>query len=346
MTRSSVILGLLGVLLIVAAALVRFVYLPSASRLPDDFDSTQSYAGTYSGVNPDAFAGGPVDQVLVRDVPAEISRRYATASVDGDTAVVTRTLQTPAGEEVVGAAAVRYAVDRTTLESVPSDAKDVVASKGLIFSLPLHPQTDAKYQLWDEATAKAFPLTYKGTGTVQGREVYRFESTAEGPVADPAALGLPTSITRGQLTDLGPRLASLLPPAVQAQLPALLAALPSDIPLTWTSKTTSTVWADQTVGAPIRANSSQEISASIVGISLPFATMDLTSTQASDTAIASDASDIAAKLTWIGTIIPIAALVLGVLLLALAVFLAIRAGRRPGGPTPAEPPGVSEPVPA
>ena len=128
------------------------------------------------------------------------------------------------------------------------------------------------------------------------------------------------------------------------QLPALLAALPDQIPLTWTSKTTTTIEADQTVGAPIRVTSSQQISASIVAVSLPFATIDLTSTTASDKAIASDASSIATQLTWIGTIIPIAALVLGVLLVALAVYLAVRAARHPGGTAPAEPSGVNQPA--
>jgi hypothetical protein len=341
-----VILAVLGVLLVVAAALVRFVYLPSASRLPDDFDTTQSYSGSYTGVNPAAFAAASADQLLLRDVPMDASRRYATASVDGDTAIVTRTLERSTGGQDTPRSQVRYAVDRTTLASVPSDAQGVVASQGLIFSLPLHPETDAKYQLWDEATAKAYPLTYKGTGTAQGRDVYRFESKAEGALADPAALGLPTSVTRGQLSDLGPRLASLLPPGLQQQLPALLASLPDEVPLTWTSTTTSTIWADQTVGAPVRVTSTQQISATIVAVSLPFATIELTSTTASDKAIASDASGIATQLTWVGTIIPIATLLLGVLLIALAVFLAVRAGRRPGGPAPAEKSGVSQPVPA
>lgn len=56
----------------------------------------------------------------------------------------------------------------------------------------------------------------------------------------------------GQLTDLGPRLASLLPPALQQQLPALLSGLPDQIPLTWTPKTTTTIWSDQTAGARLR----------------------------------------------------------------------------------------------
>jgi hypothetical protein len=95
-----------------------------------------------------------------------------------------------------------------------------------------------------------------------------------------------------------------------------------------------------------RVTSSQDVSATIVAVSLQFATIDLTSTQASDKALASDSSDIVTQLTWVGTIIPIATLVLGVLLIALAVFLAVRAARRPGGPAPCEPSGVSEPVPA
>lgn len=41
LTRSSIVLAVVGVLLLVAAAVVRFVVVPSVSQLPADLDITQ-----------------------------------------------------------------------------------------------------------------------------------------------------------------------------------------------------------------------------------------------------------------------------------------------------------------
>ena len=346
LTRSSVVLAVVGVLLLVAAGLVRFVYLPSASKLPSDFDTTQSYAGTYNGLNPAALAGASSGSAVVRDAPVTASRRYQTASVDGDTAIVTRTLTKTLAGQADPANQVKYAVDRTDFTGVPapSGSSGVVSSQGMIFSLPLNPSAGSGYKLWDESTAKAYPMSYKGGATVEGRDTYRYQSTAEGTLVDPATLGLPTSITRPQLTALAPSLMSSLPAQVQAQLPKILATLPETIPLTWTSSTDTTIWADAATGAPIRVDSTQKISGGIAGISLPVGTIALKTTAASEKTIADDAASNASKLTLVGTTVPLIALVLGVLLLVAAIVLAVRAGRRPGGAAPSAEPGVKTPA--
>lgn len=345
-TRSSVVLAVVGVLLLVAAGLVRFVYLPSASKLPSDFDITQSYSGTYDGLNPAVLAGATAARAVISNAPMAASRRYQTSSTQGDTAIVTRTLQRSLAGQAQPSSQVKYAVNRTDFsgQAAPSGSSGVVPSQGQIFSLPLNPSTSGSYQLWDEATAKAYPLTYKGTASVAGRDTYSYRSVAQGALADPAALGLPTSVTRPQLTALAPSLANLLPAALQAQLPRILASLPDTIPLTWTSSTDSTIYADTATGAPIRVQSTQKISGGIAGIALPFATIALKTTSASETTIADDAGRNASNLTLVGTTIPLIALVLGVLVLLLAVVLAVRNARHPGGTAPAEPAG--EPTPA
>ena len=170
MTRSSIVLAVLGVLLIVAAAVVRFVVVPSVTKLPDDLNTTQQIEGTYNGLNPAALAGGD-DQLLLRDVPVTARRTYTVDSSDGDTAVVTRTVERAVGGQSEPATETRYAVDRTDFESAPAPegADDVVESEGLIFTLPLNPSTDADYQLWDQTTQAAYPLTYEDTSTLEGR---------------------------------------------------------------------------------------------------------------------------------------------------------------------------------
>lgn len=349
-TRTSVILAVVGVLLLVAAGLVRFVYLPSASRLPADFDVTQSYSGTYTGLNPAVLAGG-TGNALVTGAPVTAARQYRTSSVDGDTAVVSRTLTQSLAGRSQPPSTVNYAVDRGTFESTtpPSGSTDVVRSQGWIFSLPLHPATTGSgYKLWDEATAQATPLAYQGTSSIDGRSTYRYTTTAQGTLADPAAYGLPASMTRGQLTNLGPALASLLPATLQAQLPAILAALPATVPIAWTSSSDVTLYADATTGAPIRVQDAQRISGgiSVLGrtLAVPLASFDLKTTSASEATIADDAASNASMLTLVGTTIPIILLVLGVVVLVLAIVLAVRNGRHPGGAAPTESRGTPTPA--
>jgi hypothetical protein len=346
LTRTSVILAVVGVLLLAGAAVVRFVVLPKVSTLPSGFDTTQSYSGTYDGVNPAALAGSSAGTTVLRNAPMTAGRRYQTSSVDGNTAIVTRTLQRALAGQSQPAAQVRYAVDRTdfTGQPAPSGSSGVVASQGQIFSLPLHPSTSGSYRLWDEATAKAYPLGYKGTTTVAGRTTYQFTTTAEGTLADPASLGLPTSVTRPQLTALAPSLLDQIPAPLQAQLPAILASLPDTIPLTWTSSTDVGFWADATTGAPIRTQSTQKISGGIAGIALPLGTIALKTTGSSEQTIADDAASNASKLTLVGTTIPLVLLVLGIVVLVIAVLLAARGGRRPTGP--AQPLPTDRPTPA
>jgi hypothetical protein len=340
LTRSSIVLAVVGVLLLVAATVVRFVVVPSVSKLPADLDITQEFEGTYSGLNPAALSGASGD-VLVQDVPVTASRRIAVESVDGDTAVVVRTVERSIGGQSDPSREVRYAVDRTDAESVPAPqgAEDVVASEGLVFTLPLNPSTDTGYRLWDQNTEAAYPLTYQGEDTLDGRSVFLYRSDSEGPVADPAALGLPTSLSKTQLTALAPALADVVPPQLLAQLPALLPLLPDSIPLSYTSTTTSVISADAELGATIAGESTQTITAQLpLGpqvVEVPFSTIELASTDASISDRAGDTADSAVLLNLIGTVLPAVALVLGLLLLLAALLLARRAGRRSDGGAPA-----------
>jgi hypothetical protein len=344
-----VTLAVVGVLLLVAAAVVRWVVLPSVSQLPEDFSSTQEYAGTYSGINQEALVAGE-GQIVVQDVPVTASRTYATESTEGDVALVTRTLERSIGGQAEPATELRYAVDRGTFESTdpPAGTEDVVASEGLIFTLPIGPETDADYRLWDQTTEAAYPLTYEGESTLEGRTVYEFRSVAEGEIADPAALGLPTEIPRPLLSALGPVLADILPPELLAQLPAILAQLPDVVPVTYTSVTTSTIFADADLGAPISTGSTQEITAELpLGpqtLEVPFSTVELTATDDSVAARADDTAGKVNSLQLVGTTLPLAFTVGGLLLIAIALVLAFRAGPRSGGQAPTERPAT--PVPA
>ena len=350
LTRSAVILGVVGVLLLAGAAVVRFAVLPSVSKLPTDLNTTQTYAGTYSGLDPAALARtGTPRSVLVNGAPMTADRTYKAVSTSGNTEVVSETIPTSIGGQAQPTATTTYAVDRTTMESVPapSGAQNVVSSQGLVFTLPIHPSTSAAYQLWDATTGKAFPLTYRRTTTVQGRTVYVYGSQANGTVAAPAALGLPTSLTRGQLASLAPSLSSVLPARLLAQLQAALPRLPGTIPISYTSQNSATVWADATTGAPLQSSKQQTITAQLrvgVPLAVPFSTVSLQTTPASSAALADDASSSTTSLNLIGIWLPVGLAVVGLGLIAWGLVLAGRSAGRPGGDAPV--PGPEETTPA
>src|SRR4051794_19973221 len=88
MRRSSKILIGLAALLVVAAALTRFVVLPMGSKLPDDTKASARYSGTATLLNAEALQSGDTAHVVLRDVPISIERQIKVTSTHGDTAVV------------------------------------------------------------------------------------------------------------------------------------------------------------------------------------------------------------------------------------------------------------------
>ena len=349
LTRSAVILAVVGVLLLVGAAVVRFAVLPSVSKLPTDLNTSQDYKGTYSGLNPAALAGaaGPA---LVNAVPMTASRTYKAVSTSGNTEVVDETIPSSIGGQAKPTSKTTYAVDRTTMVSAPapSGSKNVSPSQGLVFTLPLHPSTSTTYQLWDATTGKAFPLKYSKTATVQGRTVYVYRSQANGTVASPGSLGLPTSITKTQLASLAPSLSAVIPAPLLTQLQALFARLPDTIPMSYTSQNTATVEADATTGAPLQSSKLQKVSARLdlgLPVTLPFSTVSLQTTPASAASLADDASSSSTSLNLIGVWAPIGLAVIGLVLLVWALVLGRRNAGTPGGATPVPGPERTTPAP-
>lgn len=340
-TRSSLVLAVVGVLLIAAAAVVRFAVVPSVTKLPEDLDVTLRFDGTYNGINPGVLSGESGDVVL-EDVPIEASRRVQAESVDGDTEIVLRTDERTVGDSEPSVTEVRFAVDRETAEAgpAPEGAEDVTSAEGLVFTLPVDPSTEeGAYEYWDQYTLQAAPVTYEGEETFGGRDVYRYESVADGELADPGALGLPTALPKDQLQALAGGLTGLVDQSLLDALPGVLPSLPAEIPIAWTSRTTTFVDADQELGATIAGGSTQEITGSldlgITVVEVPFATIDVYSTDDSIDERGSDVGDDSGLLTLLGTVLPVVAAGLGVLCLVLALFLARRAAGRHGGTPPA-----------
>ncbi len=334
LTRSSVVLAVIGVLLVVAAAVVRFVVVPSVTQLPEDLDVTLGFEGTYNGINPGVLTGSATE-VLAEDVPIVATRNVSAEDVDGGSEIVRRTDERTVGEGDPAVTEVRFNVDRETAEAgrPPSGAEDVTDAEGLVFTLPVGPSTaDGAYEYWDQSTMQTAPLVFQGEENLGGRDVFRYESVAEGALADPPAMGLPTFLPKAQLATLAPGLDGLVAPELLAALPAVLPSLPTSIPIEWTSRTTTVVVADQEIGATIAGGSTQEITGSldlgITTVDVPFATIAIESTDDSIEDRGEAVADDSQLLNLVSTVLPIVLLVLGVLLVLAALLLARRTATR------------------
>ena len=339
LSRSSVVLAVVGVLLIVAAAVVRFVVVPSVTKLPSDLDVTLQFEGTYNGINPAVLSGGATE-VLAEDVPIVATRNVSAESVEGDTEIVRRADERTVGDGEPALTEVFFAVDRESAEAgpAPDGAEDVTEAEGLVFTLPVDPSTaEGAYEYWDQNTLQSAPVTFEGEEVFGGRDVYRYESVSEGELANPGALNLPTALPKETLAALAPGLDGLVSPELLAALPAVLPSLPAEIPIAWTSRTTTKVDADQELGATIAGGSTQEITGSldlgITTVDVPFATIDIYSSDDSIDTRGDEVADQSQLLNLVGTVLPIVLLVLGVLLLVAALLLARRAATRAATPS-------------
>jgi hypothetical protein len=323
-----------GVLLIVAAAVIRFVVVPSVTKLPTDLDVTLEFEGTYDGINPAVLSGGATE-LLADGVPIRATRTVTVQDVDGNTEIVRRADERTVGDGEPAVTEVLFAVDRETAEAgpAPDGNEDVTDAEGLVFTLPVGPSTaEGAYEYWDQNTLQTAPLVFQGEDTFGGRDVYRYQSVSEGELADPAALNLPSALPKEALAALAPGLDGLVPPELLAALPAVLPSLPAEIPITWTSRTTTLVDSDQELGATIAGGNTQVITGSldlgVTTVDVPFATIAVYSTDDSiedrGTAVADDSR----RLALVGTVLPIVLLVLGALLIAAALLLARRAAAR------------------
>src|SRR5262245_25570141 len=87
--KFSVLWPVLGVLLITAAAVIKFVLLPSMTKLPGNLNQSQEYDGTIQVVNPEAFAANDLAHLLTPEMSITADRSLTVVAVDGDIAIVT-----------------------------------------------------------------------------------------------------------------------------------------------------------------------------------------------------------------------------------------------------------------
>jgi hypothetical protein len=332
MRRSSIALLIVGLLLIAAAAAIKYVAVPQLTKLPGDTNEAATFEGTLRQLDPKTFG-------LDGGTPVTIDRSVKVDQVAGDTAVVTSTAVThlPSGDTTD---AHTYAISRVdyTQADAPDGAQVEDQRGGITLSFPMDPTTDDAL-VYDSVTRTAQPVTYTGTETLAGREVYEFTGTTTAPIADPAVLN-PVKAGIAALAQSGD--GSTLPKAmVQTLLPALpadrsaaaqraLETAPDQVPLTFTSVNAMTLAVDARFGAPINTAQNQTTVLNIQSGDATVPLLDLSQVQVetADASIQSVAENLVQgerQLNLLAFWVPLASALLGLLLIALAIVR-----RKPG----------------
>lgn len=318
--RSSKILIAIGVLLLLAAAAIRFVVVPLATKLPGDLDSTAHYEGTADLLNPEALQVGDLANAIATGVPITIDRHVYVSSTSGNTAIThdDTTVHTPAGSIPNNHT---YALNRSTLDSAPSTDPSVESHSGLTISLPLHPSPASDYRYYDSATRTTVPMVFVDKGEVAGRTTYNYTVSARGALQDPAvAETLPKSLPKSLLSSL----TALLPEQTRAGVTSALEQLSDPVPLTYDADTQATLAADTVTGAPVDGSLEQKIIANIDlnGRSVPLMpvmSIDAKLTQGSVADAAAAAASASTMLSLFAMYIPLGLLVIGAACIVLGV---------------------------
>ncbi|MFT4188825.1 MAG: porin PorA family protein [Aeromicrobium sp.] len=255
-------LAILGLALMVLAALVVFVIAPKLTQLPGDFSSTVDYEGESRQLDPATLTlGDPVDVTATREVEV--------TETDGTTAIIasTSTAKLPSGENTTEK---KFAVGRTDYEQI--EGVDGVDDQkgGMVISHVRRPSTDA-FTVYDATTDSAQLVEYVKTETIGGREAYYFEGQTVAPVKAEGTLeALRESVGKSMKTD-----GTVLPAATvagfvadppegldfdPAELAEALAETGDEVPAKYISTNTTKVWIDTEMGSPLQTGQEQTIS--------------------------------------------------------------------------------------
>lgn len=340
--KLGVALGVLGILLVTAGLLLRFVIFPSQAQLPSDTNKVRHYSGTASVMlNPAALSSGDISKVLLRNVPVTIDRTVKVTDTNGQKAAVndSRVLKGPNGTQL-SATDYTYAVDRKSLEPVePFAGAQPVPDDALTVSWPIG--TDKHdYTAYIVDTQGTVPAKYSGEADLNGLGTYVFKTNVSpAKITEPKVLAAYPAVLPKSLLSVLPT--ALGYPAAQASaLAKLLAVLPDPVPISYLYSGQTTLWIAPDSGAIVKTTKSETRTAviNVPGQSQPVqlaTVMSLSYAQTPDSIAqaVSDAKDDASALTLFGTTLPLIGVISGAVLIAVGIFLFFFR-RHPAAPTP------------
>lgn len=334
-------LSVLGVLCLVAAAILVAVIVPDRKQLPADTNVTRQLDGTANVMlNPAALATGDFRNALLTGVPVTAERTVQVTATEGNAAQVADIRSLAAGGVQVGRTQASYAVDRTTLEATePASGWTVTPHQGLTVSWPIGAE-QRDYIAWVNETQTTTTARFQREEERGGVNTYVYEATAPAaPIRDQQVLAtLPPAIPGTVLAGLADVLP--IPDSAKAQLAQVLPNLGDPIPLRYTYESTSTFWVEPATGIVVDTERSEIRRAGIGGdaggapLAIPVFDVTTSFTDESVSEAANDAGDARSDLNLFGTVLPwilgivgLALLVAGLILLALG----LRRRRSPDG---------------
>jgi Porin PorA len=298
--RVGFVLVFVGLFLLFFGLFERFYAYPRLKKAPlDQYSSpVATGTGTYFNRSPDKLAEVTGAQLMNK----RIVRGDVAAGTD-EVAVwdsFNSTIDT-ADQGVITATQERIALDRVTAQSVQCCGENP-RHQGLTLKFPFDTEKTS-YQFWDGPAQRALPAAFTRTETLNGVDVYRFEQRI-GPL------------------DVGDQ-----------EIPGTLAGDP-DTPSVQTNivyTNLKTLWVEPTTGIIVKAQQDATQVLETPGGEQVLTLIDavLTYDEATVEQNADDAASGASRLRLLGAILPIAALVLGLISVAAGlVLLRFPEGRR------------------
>jgi hypothetical protein len=191
----GVVLAILGGVLLVAAAVLRFVVAPAVIKAPVEEDGRPFHSTTVA-----TGRGSLLDQQnneFIGDLPlrGEIRITADVSDSTDDVAVwdVRTVVRNTTNNAELRTTTDRVAFDRKTSEAVigyddAADEKYGVERGGTIsYKFPFGAERRT-YDYFDTETGKGWPARYKGTTQINGLETYRYEQVIEPTVIDETVL--------------------------------------------------------------------------------------------------------------------------------------------------------------
>ena len=290
--RVGFVLVFVGLFLLFFGLFERFYAYPRLKKAPLDQYSTPvaTGTGTYFNRSPDKLSEVTGAQLMNK----RIVRGDVAAGTD-EVAVwdsFNSTIDT-ADQGVITATQERIALDRVTAQSIQCCGENP-PHQGLTLKFPFGTEKTT-YQFWDGPAQRALPAAFTRTETVEGVDVYRFEQRI-GPL------------------DVGDQ-----------EIPGTLAGDP-DSPSVQTNimySNLKTLWVEPTTGIIVKAQQDVTQVLETPGGEQVLTLIDavLTYDQATVEGNADDAASGASRLRLLGTILPLAALLLGLVALAAGLVL-------------------------
>lgn len=333
--KSSVLWLILGTLLVIAAVVIRFVVLPSMSKLPDDLSQSQKYEGTMQALNAQAFASNDLANLLSPEMPITADRSLTVDAVDGDTAIVTSKAVISLPDKTEQNDVHTYAVSRvdySPVEISPEQQQSLVPKDkqatfephdGIAFSWPMNPPQGGT-AMYDSVTQTAQTASFEGEGDVDGRAVNNYVVDAQGPIKNPGVLGqfkdfpaqLPKQLIQGLLQ------AGIVPAEYRGAVEAALPSLPMLVPISFESTNDVKAAVDQQFGAPIKVEQTQGMYVTIPindGQTpvLPLSIVNLRTADSEVTATADTLATNSTLLSLIGVWLPLVLFIIGLALVIL-----------------------------